>query len=87
MVGGRSRGSRGGSGGAMAGPRRDQTQKRWFRGAHGGRWGDDGWPVSRARWSAGVYGGILRADERPGGGIAGRNRPDEVVGVAGVLYA
>ena len=71
----------------MAGPRRDQTRRRWFRGANGGQRGDDGWPGSRARRSAGVHGGILGADERSGGGVAGRNRPEEVVGGAVVLYA
>ena len=71
----------------MAGPRRDQTRRRWFRRANGGQRRDDGWPGSRARRSAGVHGGILGADKRPGGEVVGRNRPDKVLGGAVVLYA
>ena len=55
---------------------RYQTRKGWFRGAIGGGRGDDGWPRSRAAKSTGVHGDICthEADERPGGGVAGRKR-------------
>ena len=52
-----------------------------YRGANGGWWGDDGRPESQARSaSASVHDAFPGAAERSGGGVAGRNRPDEGFG-------
>ena len=75
MVGGGA-GDASGSGGAMAGPRRDQVRRSWSCGANGGRWGDHGRPDTKGR-GASVHGAIRGSGERPGGVVVGRNRPDE----------
>ena len=72
-VAGSRPGSSSGGGGAMTGPRRNQTLRKKksgvIRGAGGGLWGADGRPESQARRSANAHGGFLGAGRRFGGRV------------------